>query len=216
MRERRKHFLINKSLQFRYMIYISATLFVVSIAIMISLYFGIWGGVLDAFSNDQIRNDLLTASRMVEYEKARITSQEKPSPSLSFFKQAEKLSNHQREAFKNILDETNRKLLKRFLFLLILIAWASIYITHKIAGPLYRIHTVLGELGRGNLTVRARLRKSDQVQSLASQFNQAAEFLDHFFCRLKNILRENKNDSRRLHERMEDELSKIKSSVDTQ
>lgn len=215
MRERRKHFLINKSLQFRYMLYISLTLFIVSMAIMISLYFGIWGGILDAFSNDQIRNDLLTASRMVEYEKARITSEEKSNPSLSFFKQAEKLSNHQREAFKNILDETNHKLLKRFLFLLVLIAWASIYITHKIAGPLYRIHVVLRELGRGNLTVRAHLRKGDQVQFLASQFNQAAEFLDHSFCRLKNILQENKNNPKRLSERMDEELSKIRSSVDS-
>ncbi len=213
MRERRKHFLVNKPLQFRYMAYISGTLFAVSLVIIINLYFGIWGNILDAFSNEEIRNNLLTASRIVEYEKARITSKGGEAP-LAFFKQAEKLSRHQQEVFRDILNETNRKLTLQFLALLILIAWASIYLTHKIAGPMYRFHIALSTLSQGNLTTRIRLRRGDEGQDVAGQFNRTAESFDHFVCRLKNIARENKSDPQRMAEHLNAELSKIKSSVD--
>jgi methyl-accepting chemotaxis protein len=214
MKERRKHFLINKPLQFRYMAYMALTLLVVSIAVTVSLYFGIWSGVLDAFSDEQIRTDLLTASRIVEYEKARLTSHHDDNLPLSFFRQTEKMSAHQREVFKGILDQTNRKLMTRFLLLMILITWASIYLTHKIAGPLYRFHVGLSEIGQGNLTTRIRLRKGDEAQAVAKQFNRTTEYLDHFVCRLKNIIRENKADSKHMTDRLDEELAKVKTSVD--
>src|SRR3989338_3696399 len=122
MQERRSHFLINKPLQFRFMIYIITTLVTVSAVVILSFYFGICGGVLDAFSDSQVRDELLVASRLSEYESARITGHEKAPSSLSFFKQANRLSLRQQEVFKNILDDTNRKLLPKFVFLLILIA----------------------------------------------------------------------------------------------
>ncbi|MFA7000768.1 MAG: hypothetical protein WC352_01295 [Candidatus Omnitrophota bacterium] len=214
MTERRKHFLINKPLQFRYMGYMALMLFSVATAVTLSLYFGIWSGVLDAFSDDQIRNDLLTASRIVEYEKARLTSDHAETAPIAFFRQTEKMSSHQRQVFKNILDQTNRKLMGRFLLLLLLITWASVYLTHKIAGPLYRFHVSLTDLGTGNLTTRIRLRRADEAKAVAQQFNHTAEFLDHFVCRLKNILREHKADPKELTDRLNEELAKLKTSVD--
>jgi methyl-accepting chemotaxis protein len=214
MKERRKHFLINKPLQFRYMAYIAAMLIVVSSAMMASLYFGIWSGVLDAFSDKQVQNDLLTASRIVEYEKARLSSSQDVDLPLGFFKQSEKMSLHQREVFKNILNQTNRKLFLRIFLLFALIVWASVYLTHKIAGPLYRFHAGLSELSNGNMTVRIHLRKADEGQFVGKQFNRTAESLDHFLCRLKNIIRENKADPKHMTDRLNEELGKIKTSVD--
>ena len=214
MKERRKHFLIDKPLQFRYMAYIIIPLFSVSLISIISLYLGIWGGVLDAFSDEQIRNDLLIASRLTEYEQARTPQHQEPISTLSFFKQTEKLSQRQREVFKDVLDETNRKLIAKFLFLLFFIAWGSIYLSHKIAGPLYRFHSTLEQIGNGDVRVRIKLRKEDEAKILANKFNQTLEHLDFTFSRLKNIVRENESNPERLLARIKEELKKIRTSAD--
>lgn len=200
-------------MQFRFMLYITVTLMVVSAVVIVSFYFGIWGSVLDAFSNSQVRDELLIASRISEYESARLSGQEKAPASLSFFKQADRLSRRQQEIFKGILDETNRKLLPKFLFLLILISWGSIYLSHKIAGPLYRFQISLEELEKGNMTVRIQLRESDEAHFLGSQFNQTVQNLDVLFSRIKNIVNENSENPERLKGRLQEELNKIKTSA---
>ena len=213
MKNRRKQFLINRPLQFRYMAYITVTLSIVAAAIMGSLYFGIWGGVLDSFSNEQIRNDLLIATRLTEYEAAR-TSINQPPSALSLFKQAKKLSDRQQEIFRDMLTETNKKLFPKIMLLMGLIAWGSIYLSHKIAGPLYRFHVGLEELDKGNLKTRIYLRKSDEAQFLGARFNQTVENMDFLFSKLKNIIAENDGNKERMAARLKEELSKIKTSAD--
>ncbi len=213
MKERRSHFFVNKPLQLRFMVYITAALMFVSAVVMASFYFGIWGSVLDAFSNTQIRDELLTASRISEYENARIAGREKVPYSLSFFKQAEHLSHRQQEVFKDILDQTNRKMFPKFMFLLILIGWGSIYLSHKIAGPLQHFQTTLEELKKGNVSVRMHLRQGDEAQFIGDRFNDAAQNLATTFCRLKNILNENKDQPDRLKTKLQEELAKIKTSA---
>ena len=70
-KERRHHFFINKPLQLRYMFTLTLILGVIVLASLVSIYFGIWGGILDAFSDAMIQNDLLTAMRLQGYEEVR-------------------------------------------------------------------------------------------------------------------------------------------------
>ncbi|OGW78124.1 MAG: hypothetical protein A2Z83_01180 [Omnitrophica bacterium GWA2_52_8] len=213
-KERRKKFLINRPFQFRYMAILTGVLVSVLSVAFISLYFGIWGGVLDAFSDEQVQNDLIMASRMVEYEKARILSQE-PEGALGFFKQAEKLSLRQRDIFKNILDETNRGLIPKFLLLIALIAWASIYLSHKVAGPFYRFQMSLKNIRDGNFSSRMFLRKSDEGKFIAQQFNQTAEYLDRFVGEIKALVRQNKDNPQKLSQKLQDKLADTKTSADS-
>jgi methyl-accepting chemotaxis protein len=210
----RKNYFINKPLQLRFMAYITGTLLTVAVILMASIYFGIWGGILDAFSNDKIRNDLLIATRLTEYEVARVTPEAPPPLALSFFKQSAKLSERQREIFKDILDETNRKMIPKLALVVLLIAWGSIFLSHKIAGPLYRFHVGLADIDKGNLKTRITLRKGDEGQFIADRFNQTVENLDFTFARLKNILAENETNHERMVMRLKEELSKIKTSTD--
>ena len=47
----------------------------------------------------------------------------------------------------------------------------TLYVSHKIAGPIYRLERVLDSIGKGNLTIKEiRLRARDQIQSLADSF----------------------------------------------
>ncbi len=48
---------------------------------------------------------------------------------------------------------------------------ASIFITHKMAGPVYRIKKILAEIYEGNLDITIRLRKKDDLKDLAEGLN---------------------------------------------
>jgi methyl-accepting chemotaxis protein len=47
----------------------------------------------------------------------------------------------------------------------------SIFITHKIAGPVYRFKKVLAEVSAGNLDISIKLRKRDDLKDLAEEMN---------------------------------------------
>lgn len=66
-------------------------------------------------------------------------------------------------------------LLLSSLIAIILISLATIlvvlFISHRIAGPLYRLEKSLAEVGKGNLAVDVRLRKTDEIKALVGVVN---------------------------------------------
>lgn len=54
---------------------------------------------------------------------------------------------------------------------------AGVVVTHKVAGPVYKMKNLLGELAKGHFRVVARLRKGDELQYFFDAFNEAAEQL---------------------------------------
>ena len=61
------------------------------------------------------------------------------------------------------------------LLLLVLgIGLAGVVVTHKVAGPVYKMKRLLGDLGRGQFKVVARLRKGDELQHFFDAFNDMA------------------------------------------
>jgi signal transduction histidine kinase len=64
------------------------------------------------------------------------------------------------------------------LLLLVLgIGLAGVVVTHKVAGPVYKMKRLLGDLGRGQFKVVARLRKGDELQHFFDAFNDMANQL---------------------------------------
>jgi methyl-accepting chemotaxis protein len=61
----------------------------------------------------------------------------------------------------------------------------TLFVSHKIAGPLYRLNATLRALGNGNLRPM-RLRQGDQLQEVASSYNEALEKLNDKIKRIKN------------------------------
>jgi methyl-accepting chemotaxis protein len=185
---RRTHFLINRPLQFRYMVYVLAILLVVMAASVASIYYGIWGSVLRELSNEGIRNKLIIANRIYQYEKVRQGEVDKEAApmALSFIREVDLLSQREREVFQEILGRTNKRILINCIPLLILIGWGTIFLSHRIAGPLYRFDQCFQTIIKGDLTVRARLRKGDEAIWLSNRFNEMTQSLDH---RISNIKR---------------------------
>lgn len=62
----------------------------------------------------------------------------------------------------------------------------SIFITHQMAGPVYRFRKVLAEISAGNLDLNIKLRKNDDLQDLASDMNAVIGELREFVQTLKS------------------------------
>ena len=69
-------------------------------------------------------------------------------------------------------------LMAEAIFVLPLIVVASIFLTHKVAGPLVRIKRVLSQMGQGNFSQRIQLRKGDELGELAETVNQLAQDME--------------------------------------
>ncbi len=82
---------------------------------------------------------------------------------------------------------------------IILIGVATIFITlftsHKIAGPLYRMEKDVGEVASGNLRVRFNLRSGDELKALAVSLDVMAQALKGRIAEMKSILNELEADS---------------------
>lgn len=209
---RRKHFFINKPLQLRYMLAVIAPLLLINLVAIVGFYFGIWGKVLDTFSDEQTLNDLLTASRMVEYDQARQPQTPQDFSALSFFKQTEKLGQRQREVFKKILNETNQSLTWKFFLLLFFVGWGTIFVSHKIAGPFFRFSKAFNEVEKGDYRARIGLRKMDEGHPTAREFNEAMEKTDLLLSELKALTLD-QNASQAVA-KIKEKLSAIQTSAD--
>ncbi|MCX5704366.1 MAG: hypothetical protein NT066_07770 [Candidatus Omnitrophica bacterium] len=76
----------------------------------------------------------------------------------------------------------------------ILVGLATIMITlftsHKIAGPLYRMEQDVKEVSRGNLKIRFNLRHSDELKGMAESLEAMARQLQSKLTVIKNALLE--------------------------
>ena len=74
-----------------------------------------------------------------------------------------------------ILRRLSLQLIAVFLLLVPAIITASIYLSHKIAGPLVRIEKIARDIAGGNFQIRIKLRKKDELQGLAQTINRITE-----------------------------------------
>jgi nitrogen fixation/metabolism regulation signal transduction histidine kinase len=63
------------------------------------------------------------------------------------------------------------------LMLVVGVGLAGVVVTHKVAGPVFKMKKLLAELAKGHFRVVARLRRGDELQHFFDAFNEAAEQL---------------------------------------
>lgn len=162
---RRRRYFIKAGLQLRYMSMIILCMLVASLVAGYLLYFGIWSAVIPEFSEVKLAEKLEIASRMRDYEQVRRGIEE--DKALSIFREAKLLSAHEQTAVANILKSANLKLIPKLIIFVLAVAFASIFVSHKIAGPIYRFEKETKAIGEGDLTVKFKLRKGDEMKELA-------------------------------------------------
>jgi methyl-accepting chemotaxis protein len=87
-------------------------------------------------------------------------------------------------------------MLKGSIYLLIMILIA-LYISHRIAGPLYRFEKSAQIVGTGDLSHRVSLRTGDELIELQEEFNGMV-------ASLQSIVEKDRNLAKRLSDRVED------------
>lgn len=77
--------------------------------------------------------------------------------------------------FLHVIRATNIALIRNLLIISPLIFFLALLYSHKIAGPIYRIGKSLDEISHGNLALRIRLRKGDELVDIADKINAVTE-----------------------------------------
>lgn len=77
-------------------------------------------------------------------------------------------------------EQANYTLVYRTVILIIFISVASIFVSHKIAGPVYRFSQSAKSIADGDLSSKIHLRKGDELTELADVFNSMTDNLVNF------------------------------------
>lgn len=94
---------------------------------------------------------------------------------------------------------------------IVFLSGISVFITHKIAGPVYRFKKVLSEVADGNLDIAIKLRKRDDLQDLAEDMNGIIGELRNFV----QVLQENHETMSTCIDELEDQINSNQISSET-
>jgi len=91
----------------------------------------------------------------------------------------EKLANvYPQGRLKGILQHANYVLFFRILIVSPIVLFFAIYVSHRIAGPIYRIRRDLEQVAAGNYSLRIKLRKTDELKDVADAMNKVIDVLE--------------------------------------
>ncbi len=172
VRHHRTRYLVRKGLQLRYVSVIVVSMLLACLVTGTLLYLEIWGSVIPEFSQARLAEKLEIAGHIHAYESARGIREEHPE--LRLFHEAQLLSGHEQAVVATVLRSANTRVLPKIAVLVVLIAIASLLISHRIAGPVHRFVASTRAMGRGDLTVTFSLRKDDEFGDLAEALDQMA------------------------------------------
>ncbi|OGS17994.1 MAG: hypothetical protein A2219_04870 [Elusimicrobia bacterium RIFOXYA2_FULL_50_26] len=177
---------IDPALQFKYIGINVIILLCFAVVIGGGIYLGIWRSVTREFSEVRLQEDLNTVTRIRQYEAARTRQ---PIDAIPFLKEdAKLLSSHQRELLNSIIVRTNRNLLPLIAGMILLVIAASLVLSHRFAGPLYRIKRNLDAVTHGDLTTGFSLRRKDELKDLASEIEHSISGFSATVAKIKKIM----------------------------
>lgn len=91
-------------------------------------------------------------------------------------------------AIGKILDNLNIMMLFELPILLILACFIGIVVSHKIAGPVYRLQKAAKDVARGDLTTSVSLRSDDELKNLSDAFNSVIENMQRLVSKDKKLI----------------------------
>jgi nitrogen fixation/metabolism regulation signal transduction histidine kinase len=181
---KRRKFFINKRLQVRYMVSMLIPMLILIVFIGLVMYYSQYR-FLQATTREMgkdLKNIILTNQMYVEDES------ERNAKSVAEIK--EKLASFMvgEHSFSGSLLKTAYKIL--FLGLLVVIvelAFLTIFLSHKVAGPIYRLSKFAEDIRGGNFTSKIYLRQGDELTDVAMDFNRTSDFLCENFKRILDV-----------------------------
>lgn len=100
----------------------------------------------------------------------------------------------------SIVNDINIRIMLSVVLVAPLVALVGIYLSHKIAGPIFRMERFMDDMASGNFTGKLVLRKGDELLRLADAINRLSESMKTTMINEKSGLN-----------RLETELANLKS-----
>lgn len=189
---KRTHYLIKKSFQLKYTLAIVATILVVMFVSGIGLYVGMWSSIIENFSKFKVSENLETAKRIAGYEEARFKKGDFRLERI--FREAELLSAKEQDTLHNALQSVNKSLIPKVIILVVFIFIAGIFVSHRIAGPMYRFQKSAEAIRNGDLSVNFNIRKTDEMHETAVTLEEMVESLRRDIEKIKKLAEEGKTE----------------------
>lgn len=209
---KRKKYLIDKNLQGKFMAILICLNIIVALVVGGFLYGGIYSAVSRQFSERVLKENLDIVGRIEDYEAARANDVLSQANRLA--RQAQLLGDYEKKLFLKSLREIGAGLVPGFLAILAVIAVGSIFMSHKIAGPLYRLEKSIRAIAAGDLTLKFKLRKGDELLKLADELEIMTRSMEDMVGRVKGSLSELQSSTSNLSNNIktQEEVSKDKLS----
>jgi len=154
----RKNYFILKGFQLRYGIVIFITAFIVSIISVWTTYITTWREVSNNLKNARFAERIYDVYDRQQDETTR----------------TETVNSIFTVEFSEIFDKVSSSLMLRLLIGSLVLFVLSIFVSHKIAGPVFRMENVAHSIIEGNLSVELNsLRAGDELAQLAKAINGA-------------------------------------------
>ena len=185
---RRTHYLVKKNFQLKYTIAIVIMMLVVMLVSGIGLYVGMWSSIIDNFSKFKVSENLETAKRIAGYEDARYNKGDFRLEKI--FREAELLSAQEQETLHGALKSVNRTLLPKMAILMVVIFIGGIFVSHRIAGPMYHFEKSAEAICDGDLSVNFNVRKTDEMKNTSSSLGEMVESLRMDMKEMKRLAEE--------------------------
>ncbi len=88
--------------------------------------------------------------------------------------------------YEQLMSNVNQLMYAKVVVLLVISVAVSFLISHKFAGPIYRLEKSLKKIAAGDLTGELSLRKGDELKGLAEYFNNTVSQLHSRAARDRN------------------------------
>jgi len=187
MKFRRKQMIVKGRFQSGYIGWFLLTTIVIATLALVIMYWGVWRSSINEFSTQRITEDMGLAKRIQEYEAMR---QQVGSPDAAHRRAMELFAWNQQETVKEILQSARNRMIPATVIVIAICFVASLMLSHRIAGPIWKMEKNLRALNSGNLDVSFRIRKRDEFHSLAAELEEHTGRLKELLNRLEILGRE--------------------------
>ena len=193
---KRTHYLINRSFQLKYTLAIVGTILAVMLVTGAGIYLGMMSSIVENFSQFKVSEDLETANRIAGYEEARYGKGDFRLEKI--FREAQLLSTKEQDALHSALKSVNRSLAPKLIGLAVIIFVGGIFVSHRIAGPMYRFQKSAEAISKGDLSVNFYVRKDDEMKNAAMSLEEMVETLRKDIVEIKELAK--KGDTTKINE----------------
>lgn len=179
----RKHFFIDRKMQGRYMLTLLIPMLILLVFFLITLYYASQSivGTTTRIIKEEVENKMATAF------------QDQANPPVAAYQALlSDIKNYVRDFSSDA--KYRRAVLASLLwifgigiFIIVAqIALLTVFFSHKLAGPIYRLEKACQSIIDGNYAEKIFLRKGDEMQNLAHLLNEVVQLSNERLCALRD------------------------------